>query len=156
MTAFAIGFAAEILFIPVMLLLTVLLSVSIIGVPLLALLPVVALLFMFAMTVGFTAVASTLGAQMVGRATPVFALVLGLTMIWALGMSGRYLWVASNGRLGWWVVLLAAGFFVEFLVCTLGLGAALMAWSARRRQPRVTAAAPVVPPLPETPNPVPL
>lgn len=153
-TAFAVGFVAEILFLPAMLLLAVVLSISIIGVPLIALLPVVAMIFLFAMAVGFTAVVSSFGQQIVGRATPMFALVLGLALVWSLGMSGRYMWVVSHGRFGWWLILLAAGFVVEFIVCTLGLGAALMAWSARRNS-RAPAAAPAVPPVPNTPDPLP-
>jgi hypothetical protein len=152
--AFAVGLLAELLIVPVVAFLAVVLSISVIGIPLLALLPILMLAFALAMAIGFTGVASGLGSRLVGRATPVGALVFGLALIWGVGMSGQWLWTMSRGALGWGVVLMAAGFFIEYLACTLGVGASLLAWSARRR--RRQAPAPSAEPFQSAdPDPVP-
>jgi hypothetical protein len=145
-TAFAVGLLAEILIVPILTVLAVVLSISVIGIPLLALLPILVLAFGLAMAVGFTAVASGLGSRLVGRATPVGGMVLGLALIWGIGMIGHWLWAINRGALGVGVPLVAVGFFIEYLACTLGLGAALLAWSSNRRRhqvPAPTAAGPV-------------
>jgi hypothetical protein len=140
-TAFAVGLLAEALIVPIVVILAVVLSISVIGIPLLALLPVLLLAFALAMAVGFTGVASGLGSRLVGRATPIGALVLGLALIWGVGMAGHWLWTMSRGALGVGVMLMAMGFFIEYLACTLGLGAALLSWSANRRRRQAPAAA---------------
>jgi hypothetical protein len=133
-TAFAVGLMAELLILPIIAFLAVVLSISVIGIPLLALLPILLLMFAMAMAIGFTGVASGLGSRLVGRATPVGGLVFGLALIWGVGMAGHWLWTMNNGALGWGVVLMATGFFIEYIACTLGVGAALMSWSANRRR----------------------
>jgi hypothetical protein len=151
--AFALGIAAEVVFLPALLIVTVILSVSIVGLPLLVLLPLVALAFFGAMAVGFTSVAYALGAFLVGRFSRVAALTLGLAMVWGTGLIGRYLWTTSHGAFGKGLALVIAGLAIEYLVCTLGLGAALLAWNASRRERRAAArssnqTATVPPPLP--------
>jgi hypothetical protein len=145
MTAFAVGLLAELLIVPVIGFLAVVLSISVVGIPLLALLPIVMLAFGLAMAIGFTGVASGLGSRLVGRATPVGALVFGLALIWGVGMTGHWVWTMSRGALGWGVVLMAVGFFIEYIACTLGVGATLLAWSAKRgrRQAPAPSAAPI-------------
>jgi hypothetical protein len=144
-TAFAVGLLAEVLIVPVVVVLAVVLSISVIGIPLLALLPVLMLAFALAMAVGFTGVASGLGSRLVGRATPVGGLVLGLALIWGIGTTGHWLWAMKGGALGVGVVMMAVGFFIEYLACTLGVGAALLAWSSNRR--RHQAPAPTAEPI---------
>jgi hypothetical protein len=133
-TAFAVGLLAELLIVPVVAFLAVVLSISVIGIPLLALLPILMLAFALAMAIGFTAVASGLGSRLIGRATPVGGLVFGLALIWGIGMTGHWLWTMKGGALGLGVVLMGVGFFIEYLACTLGVGAALLAWSSNRRR----------------------
>lgn len=145
-TAFAVGLLAELLIVPVIVVLAVVLSITVIGIPLLALLPILLLMFALAMAVGFTGVASGLGSRLVGRATPVGGLVFGLALIWGTGTIGHWLWTINDGALGWGVILMATGFFIEYLACTLGVGAALLAWSSKRRRhqaPAPTAADPI-------------
>lgn len=144
--SFVVGLFAAVLFVPVMAFLAVVLSVSIIGVPLLALLPVIALAFALALAIGFTSIASGIGGRLVGRATPIAALLIGLMLIWGTGLAGRYVWTLEHGRLGWGVALLLVGTAIELIVCTVGLGASLIAWSANRRRTPATPApaAPVV------------
>jgi hypothetical protein len=152
-TAFAVGVFAEILIVPIVTVLAVVLSISVIGIPLLALLPILMLAFGLAMAVGFTGVASGLGSRLVGRATPVGGMVLGLALIWGVGMIGHWLWAINRGALGWGVLLMSVGFFIEYLACTLGLGAALLAWSSNRR--RHQAPAPTAEPIPASSDPIP-
>ncbi len=144
-TAFAVGLLAELLIVPIVVVLAIVLSISVIGIPLLALLPILMLAFGLAMAIGFTGVASGLGSRLVGRATPVGGLVLGLALIWGIGMTGHWLWTINRGSLGLGVVLMAAGFFIEYLACTLGVGAALLAWSSNRRRHQAPAPLPVEP-----------
>jgi hypothetical protein len=144
-TAFAVGLLAEILILPIVTVLAVVLSISVIGIPLLALLPILMLAFGLAMAIGFTGVASGLGSRLVGRATPLGGMVLGLALIWGVGMIGHWLWTINRGALGPGVLLMAVGFFIEYLACTLGLGAALLAWSSNRR--RHQAPAPTAEPI---------
>jgi hypothetical protein len=151
-TAFAVGLLAEILIVPIVTVLAVVLSISVIGIPLLALLPILMLAFGLAMAVGFTGVASGLGSRLVGRATPLGGMVLGLALIWGVGMIGHWLWAINRGALGWGVLLMSVGFFIEYLACTLGLGAALLAWSSNRR--RSQAPAPTAEPIPAS-DPIP-
>jgi hypothetical protein len=144
-TAFAVGLLAEVLIVPVVVFLAVVLSISVIGIPLLALLPILLLAFAWAMAIGFTGVASGLGSRLVGRATPVGGLVFGLALIWGIGAVGHWLWAADGGALGLGVVLMAVGFFIEYLACTLGVGAALLAWSSNRRRHQAPAPLPAEP-----------
>ena len=140
------GLLAEMLIVPIVAVLAVVLSISVVGIPLLALLPILMLAFALAMAVGFTGVASGLGSRLVGRATPIGALVLGLALIWGVGMTGHWMWTMSRGAFGAGVLLMAMGFFIEYLACTLGLGATLLAWSSNRRRrqaPAPAAAQPV-------------
>ena len=101
-TAFAVGLLAELLILPIVVVLAVVLSISVIGIPLLALLPILMLAFALAMAVGFTGVASGLGSRLVGRATPVGGLVLGLALIWGVGMTGHWLWTMSTAARSAW------------------------------------------------------
>lgn len=144
-TAFAVGLLAELLIVPLVLVLAVVLSISVIGIPLLALLPLLLLVFALAMAIGFTGVASGLGSRLVGRATPVGGLVIGLALIWGIGAAGHWLWTFNGGRLGVGILLMAMGFFIEYVACTLGVGAALLAWSSNRR--RHQAPAPTAEPI---------
>jgi hypothetical protein len=152
LTAFAVGFMAELMILPVVAFLAVVLSITVIGIPLLALLPILLLAFVWAMAIGFTGVASGLGSRLVGRATPIGGLVFGLALIWGVGTIGHWLWAVNRGALGGGVVLMVVGFVIEYLACTLGVGAALLSWSANRR--RRQAPAPGAEPL-QSSDPVP-
>lgn len=142
-----LGLIALVLLIPALLALCLVLVVSIIGIPLLALIPVVLLVGFLAWTVGVVAVASTLGARLLGPSadptSPRFgALALGLALVWGLTVVARLAWWTS-GDLSWPVVSLAVlGIGVEVLVAAVALGALLLAWSHGRTQ------VPSMPPVP--------
>ncbi len=72
------GLMAQLLFIPVLVLTVVILAVSIIGIPLLLLVPFAILAFLIAMLVGFSGVALRVGRWAVGNERPAFvALAVG-------------------------------------------------------------------------------
>jgi hypothetical protein len=148
-----VGLAVQILFLPALVLIASALTLSVVGIPLLAGIPVLLFLLALAALVGFTGVAARLGSVWRPRgdvSASVVAVVLGLGLIWATGLTGRYMWGETRGESGLGVALALGGFAIEYICWTIGLGSATMAWMARRRDRR-TAAAPVVaapPPIP--------
>ncbi len=127
-----IGLLTELLFVPVFILCCLILLVSIVGIPLLAILAPLAIVALFAAFVfGFAGVASSVGewAQRRfgwGGQSPFALLLVGLLAIWALTIVGRI--IALGGWPIWFVsaALLVAGFLVEYVAWTVGLGAAVM------------------------------
>jgi hypothetical protein len=149
--AFA-GLLAQLLFLPVLVLVMVVLAVSIIGIPLLVLVPFALLALMVANFLGFVGVARVLGGgaerQFNWSASSVaLSVVVGVVLIQALSLVGRVLSLPG----GWLAVLgftfVGLGFFVKYVVWTMGLGAmTLAALSGEWRRPRETSVA--VPPPP--------
>jgi len=136
-----IGLAAEVFFVPVMILTCIVLAISIVGIPLLLLMPFLVLLFVLMALVGFTGTALTVG-QWVRRrfslGTPAgFADVwLGVVIILFPVLVARV--VGLGGFITGPIVflLVAAGIGLEFLAWSTGLGAVLTntfsRWQARR------------------------
>jgi hypothetical protein len=135
-----VGLATELLFLPAVILVSLLLTVSILGIPLLALVPLAFAGLVLAFLVGFTAVAIRLGARvhaLVRRAPPSAgaALVTGLAVLFALTVAGRVAWIAGGAM---WAIALplgALGALIEFAAWTVGLGAAMLALVDGRRHP---------------------
>ena len=121
------GLLAQLLFIPVLVLTIVVLAVSIIGIPLLLLVPFGIVAFLIAMLVGFTGVALRVGRWAVGEERPAFlALAVGVILVSAAALVTRTLallpvplWPIS------WILGFSA-FFLEYLAWTVGLGGALL------------------------------
>ena len=140
-----VGFLAEMLFIPVLIMTAVVLAISIIGIPLLVLLPVAVVALLVVMLVGFTAVAYHIGRLLqdkvdVLRTRPYAATLTGILLIVSPVLLARL--VGLTGDLGFVVWPIAAvGFLLEYSVWTAGLGAAAL---ARFNRPAVPTAA-VVP-----------
>jgi hypothetical protein len=138
--AWAIGFLAEILFVPVLVLTVVVLAVSIIGIPLLLLVPVAIVGLMVVCLVGFTGVAYHIGRLVEGRFeqvrnSPYLAMILGIGIIVSPLLLARLIgFVGGLGAITG--VLMAAGFVIEYLAWTAGLGAAALAWFGRARSPQ--------------------
>ena len=144
------GLLAQLLFIPVLVLTVVILAISIIGIPLLVLVPFGIIGFLLAVLVGFAGVAQRIGRWAVGPDRPVFiALAVGVVLVSAVALLTRLLsllplplWPIT------WIVGLT-GFLVEYAAWTVGLGAALLTRFGTRGR------APVVyPPTPPPPLPV--
>lgn len=121
------GLLAQLLFIPVLVLTVVVLAVSIIGIPLLLLVPFGIVAFLIAMLVGFSGVALRVGRWAVGGERPALvALAVGVILVSAVALVARTLallpvplWPIS------WILALGA-FFLEYLAWTVGLGGALL------------------------------
>jgi hypothetical protein len=143
-----VGLAVQILLLPALVLIASALTLSVIGIPLLAGIPVLLFLVALAAIVGFTGLAARLGSVWRPRgevSTSLIAVVLGLSLIWATGLTGRYMWAEAGGRSPAALALAIGGFGIEYLCWTIGLGSATMAWMDRRRSRRA-AAVPVVTP----------
>lgn len=126
-----VGFFAELLFVPLLVLTVVFLAISIIGIPLLALVPFAVLAFFVALLLGFTGTASAVAQAARERfrwaAPGPFALLLvGLLVIWGLTMVGRILSLPGGPFALAGGVLLFAGFLVEYGAWTVGLGGAIL------------------------------
>jgi hypothetical protein len=122
------GLLLQLLFFPVLVLVTVILAVSVIGIPLLALVPVALLAFCIAALMGFVAVGRAVGSWVEKRrgvafSSGVLAVVVGILLIQATGIVGRVLALPGGifGALGFAIV--ALGFFVKYAAWTVGMGA---------------------------------
>ena len=138
-----VGFLAQLLFFPVLVITVVMLAVSIIGIPLLLLVPFALFGVMILCLVGFTGVAYRAGSWLNDRfgwaGRSAYATVLaGVILIALVTLLGRSAALAL-GPFSWPVS--ATGLFLEYVAWTLGMGAVILAWLQRRR-----AATP--PPLP--------
>jgi hypothetical protein len=130
--AFLVGFAAEILFLPALIIASVGLIVTIIGIPLVFVLVPVALLTIFAaLVLGFTGVACRLGEWVEDRLgwrghSAFLATAIGLLLVVGPTMLSRMIGVAPMPtRFAGWA-LLVTGVLIEFIVWTVGLGATLL------------------------------
>jgi hypothetical protein len=136
-----VGLAAEILFIPLMVLTCIVLAITIVGIPLLFLMPFVVLLMLLLAFVGFTGTALAIGQWARRRfnlASPSgFADVwLGILIILLPVLFGRLLGLGGFLAGPFALLLVTAGLAMEFLVWSTGFGAVLTntfsRWQARR------------------------
>jgi hypothetical protein len=144
-----VGFLAEMLFIPVLIMAAVVLAISIIGIPLLVLLPVAIVALLVVMLVGFTAVAYHIGRLLQDkvealRTRPYAATFTGILLIVSPVLLARL--VGLTGDLGFFVWPIAAvGFLLEYSVWTAGLGAAaLVRFNRPPQSPAIVTATPAV------------
>jgi hypothetical protein len=150
-----VGIAAEVLILPVLFLTSVILILTIVGIPLLLLLPFVVLVLIVLALFGFSGTALAVGQWARRRfgLSPSSAIVdvcLGVVMILLPLLVGRVIalggWVASPLSF----LLIAAGAGMEFLAWSAGFGAVLTnafaRWHARR-----AVATPMPPPPPAVP-----
>lgn len=148
--AFAIGLAAAVLFVPVLILGSLALIITIVGIPLVALAVPLALVVAFlALVLGFTAIACRLGEWVEDRLgwradSALLATTIGLLLILGPTLIARVLGVAPAPlqMVGWG--LLITGIFIEAVVWTTGLGATLMTGFGRW-----STAPPPPPPVPQ-------
>lgn len=135
-----VGFLAEILFLPVLVLTVVILAVSIIGIPLLLLVPFALIALLFALLYGFTGAAYGIG-RLVGERfgwttrQPYVVLILGVLAIFTPLLAARIFGLAGGLFHAFALALAAVGFLVEYAAWTAGFGAALMGAFARRPPP---------------------
>ncbi|MBA3271969.1 MAG: polymer-forming cytoskeletal protein [Acidobacteria bacterium] len=130
--AFALGLITELLFVPAVIIGSVGLIVTIIGIPLVAVLVPLAFLACFvALLLGFTALACRIGEWAEDRLgwrahSALLATSIGLLLILAPTMLSRMIGVASEPLRFAALWLLMAGVVLEFVIWTMGLGAAMM------------------------------
>jgi hypothetical protein len=139
-----VGFLAEMLFLPVLIMTVVVLAISIIGIPLLVLVPVAIVAGLLVMLVGFTAVAFQIGRLLQDkvdalRTRPYAATLAGILLIVSPVLLARLLGLSGDF---WFVVwpVAAVGFLFEYIAWTTGLGAAALArWGRPGATPPTTA-----------------
>ncbi len=143
----AIGFLAQLLFLPVLIITILILVVTIVGIPLLLLIPFAMLALAVIALLGFTSIAYRVG-QFVserfgwGVSSPYAMTVLGILVVVSPLLLTRLL-----SLLGGPIVPMAFGlgviaFVVEYVVWTIGFGAVALARLDRPRPPSVTIAEP--------------
>jgi hypothetical protein len=146
-----VGIVAQILVLPLFILTAIVLALTIVGIPLLILLPFAALGLLLLALVGFTGTAGTIGGRVRRRfnwgAQSEFAdVAVGLLTILLPLLVARLLALA-----GWWsgpfvFLLVGVGLVIEYLAWSCGFGAVLTneftRWQARRTA-RTTAASAV-------------
>ncbi len=125
------GFLAQLLFFPVLLMTVIVLAVSIVGIPLLLLLPFAIVLVLIVLLVGFTGVAYHAGRLLNGRfgwteRGPYATVLLGVLTIALVTVVARS--AAVIGGSFFTLPLSAVGYMVEYAAWTLGFGAAILAW----------------------------
>jgi hypothetical protein len=150
-----VGLLAQLFFVPVLVIAVIVLAVSIIGIPLLVLVPFGVLAFFVALILGFTGAALGI-ARLVQRrfdwSEPgTFSmLIVGLVSVWGITVLGRLVAFGGGPVSVMAALLLFTGFVVEYAVWTVGLGGALLTRFGR------FGALPVsVPPVPPAAPPTP-
>lgn len=136
--AIAVGLVAELLFVPLLVIGSVALAITIVGLPLLLLLlPLAILTGVAAMLLGFTALSYQIGDWVRGRlgwrvGSAAVATAIGLLLIVGPTLLARTLGVAPEPLRYAAFAMLIAGMVVEFAAWTVGLGAALITRCGRR------------------------
>ena len=126
-----VGVLVEVVFLPVLIVDPNLLAVSIVGIPLLGLIPLVLLVMLVALLVGFTGVAVRVGEWMGARVgieplEPYKAVVLGVAGLLALAFLARVASLPGGLTTGLGFMLGLVAFCVEYVAWTVGLGAAVL------------------------------
>lgn len=127
-----VGFGAQVLFVPVMIIGAVALAITIIGIPFLLVLVPLAIVAAFVVTLlGFAGMACRLGRWVAGErhgdgGSLLWATLIGAGLVLLPTLVARVFGVLPGpfGAVG--VGLLIAGFVVEYVVWTIGLGSVLM------------------------------
>jgi hypothetical protein len=132
-----VGLLAQLFFVPVLVLTIVVLAVSIIGIPLLVLVPFGILAFFVALLLGFTGAASGLARLIQNRsswATPtaIGLLAVGFALIWGITVLGRLVSLGGGPLAQIGAIVVLTGFMIEYAAWTVGLGGALLTRFGRR------------------------
>jgi hypothetical protein len=133
-----LGAVAEVLFVPAIVLVCVALAISVIGIPLLAAIPVVIAFSALAWVGGFAAVAVAIGARLRGSrgeqtSVPFLDLLTGFLAITGVSIVANLVGLASGVLSPFGSVFSVAGLVIEYAAWTIGLGAALSTFVMGRR-----------------------
>ncbi len=126
-----VGLVAEILVVPLFALVCLILLVSIIGIPLLALVPFAILGLIVIAFLGYTSVAYTVGSWTEERfgwkmVSPYVAIVVGVGLIQVISFIGDLLDFLPGPFWFFTLMFVAFGCVLKYVVWTVGLGAALL------------------------------
>jgi hypothetical protein len=158
-----VGLLAEILFVPLLILVVFVLAISIIGIPLLVLVPFAILALMLGAFLGYVAVAERLGRWAERRFGWQFQSIylvagVGVVILYAFTLMGRILDLGGGPLRFFAVLCLFVGGLAQYLAWTVGLGGALITklgtqddWTGWRRRPAPETPAPPPPPAPALP-----
>jgi hypothetical protein len=148
----AIGFLAQLLFLPVLIVTIVILVVTIIGIPLLLLIPFALLALCAVALLGFTSMAYRIGQYASerfgwGLSGPYAATILGMLFIVSPLLLARLLSLIGGPIFPITFGLFVIAFIIEYVVWTIGFGAVALARLDRPRPPSlpIAAAPPVLP-----------
>jgi hypothetical protein len=124
----AVGFLAQILFLPILVITIVVLVITIVGIPLLLLLPFAVLAIAVVALVGFTGVAYRVGAYATARfgwqeQSPYAVTVIGVLLVMLPVMLSRLASLGGGVLFPLALALGIAGVAVEYVAWTVGLGA---------------------------------
>jgi hypothetical protein len=136
------GFLGQVLFAPILLVTIFILLISIIGIPLLLLVPFGVMLLVVVAIVGFTGVAYYVGSLLAARfgwtdRGSYVAVLLGVLAIALITLVARATAIIGGGLFAF--PLTFVGYVVEYLAWTLGFGAAILAWHQHWRMRRQAA-----------------
>lgn len=150
-----VGLAAQVFFVPVLVVTIVVLAISIIGIPLLVLVPFVLLALLFGVLMGFAGVARRVGAWAVGsHRGPLVATAVGVVLIAAGAILARLLWLLPGPVAPIAIVVSLVGLFLEYVAWTVGIGAMLLTrFGTRGRGDTPVGGQWVPPPVPPPPPP---
>jgi hypothetical protein len=132
----AIGILAQLLFLPVLIITIIILVVTIVGIPLLVLLPFAILGLGLVALVGFTAVAYHLGRLLAARLTwigqgPYAATFAGILLLLSPVLIARLIGLAGAPLFPMTFGLGTVGLLLEYLAWTVGFGAVALARFSR-------------------------
>jgi hypothetical protein len=153
------GLLAEVLFVPLVVLTVVVLAVSIVGIPLLLLIPFAVALAVVLMIIGFTGVACVVGrfiSQRIGIGrSPYLSVAVGVLAVLGVTLIARLCALLGGVAFGMVIggTLAAIGFLAEYLAWTIGIGALILTWLSRHRGHPAAPAAAVATPAPSGPAP---
>lgn len=154
------GLLAEVLFVPLVVVTVVVLAISIVGIPLLLLIPFAIALAVVLMIIGFTGVACVVGRFVsdrmgIGR-SPYLSVAVGVMVLLGVTLIAKLCALLGGVVFGMVIggVLGALGFLAEYLAWTIGIGALILTWLNRRHRGHPAGpAATVGPPAPSGPAP---
>jgi hypothetical protein len=121
-----VGLLAQVLVVPLTVLTVVVLAVSIIGIPLLLLVPFALLALLVGALMGFVGVARRVGQWAVGPKSPVVMTAVGVILVAVGTILARLLGLLPGPIAPLAFVVAVVGFFLEFVAWTVGLGALLL------------------------------
>ncbi len=154
------GLLTQLLFVPVLVLVTIVLAVSIVGIPLLVLVPVAVLALIVGALLGYVAVARQIGLWAKRRfgwnlSDPFLTAIVGVLVIQGVTLLARALAMIGGPMELVALGFLALGFLVRYVAWTIGLGAVMLATLGRdwRRSPASAIDGPELPPVPPTADP---